>query len=266
MLTDVWRKSLFDQRRALVGWTASIVGVVLLYAAMWPSVRNQPSLSDFLDKMPEAFRSLFASAGADMSTPAGYIQIELMSFMAPALLTVYAVGQGSTAIAGEEDHHTIDLLMGAPVSRTKVLLHKALALVAGTAFLAAVTGLALVAEGWLFDLSLPVRGVLAAMVHLTALCLVFGGVALAVGAATGHAGLARGAAAALVVVTYLVNGLGPMVSWLEPVQKFSPFYQYSAHDPLRTGMSYPALLVSVVTFLVLVSVGVRGFARRDLRG
>jgi ABC-2 type transport system permease protein len=266
MLADVWRKTLFDQRRALVGWLGSIVLVVLLYAAIWPSLRDQPSMNDFLDQMPEAFRSLFATAGADMSTPTGYIQIELMSFMAPALLTIYAVGQGSSAVAGEEDRHTIDLLLGAPVSRTRVLLEKSVALVVGTVLLAAVTGAALLLEGAAFDLSLPLSGVVAAMSHLAALCLVFGGVALAVGASTGHAGLAKGAAAAVVVVAYLVNGLGAMVSWLEPLQRYSPFYQYSAHDPLRTGMSYPALGVALGTFAVLVALAVWGFRRRDLRG
>lgn len=266
MLADVWRKTLFDQRRALVGWVSSIVLVVLLYAAIWPSLRDQPSMSDFLDQMPEAFRSLFATAGADMSTPTGYIQIELMSFMAPALLIIYAVGQGSSAVAGEEDRHSIDLLLGAPVSRTRVLLDKALALVIGTVLLVVVTGVALVLEGAAFDLHLPVSGVVAAMAHLAALALVFGGVALAVGAGTGHAGLARGTAAGLVVVAYLVNGLGSMVDWLEPLQRYSPFYQYAAHDPLRTGISYPALGVALATFVVLVAVAVWGFRRRDVRG
>ena len=46
-----------------------------------------------------------------------------------------------------------------------------------------------------------------------------------------------GVPAAVAVVAYLVNGLGPMVSWLEPVQELSPFYQYIAHDPLRNGVS-----------------------------
>ncbi|HET8766264.1 MAG TPA: ABC transporter permease subunit, partial [Pedococcus sp.] len=171
MLADVWRKTLFDQRRALVGWVSSIVLVVLLYAAIWPSLRDQPSMSDFLDQMPEAFRSLFATAGADMSTPTGYIQIELMSFMAPALLIIYAVGQGSSAVAGEEDRHSLDLLLGAPVSRTRVLLDKALALVIGTVLLVVVTGAALVLEGAAFDLHLPLSGVVAAMTHLAALSL-----------------------------------------------------------------------------------------------
>jgi ABC-2 type transport system permease protein len=68
------------------------------------------------------------------------------------------------------------------------------------------------------------------------------------------------------VVAYVVNGLGPMVDWLEPLQRFSPFYQYIGHDPLRTGLSGPAIGVSVATIAVLTAVAALGLIRRDIRG
>ena len=266
MLHNVALKTLHDQRRSLVGWVVAVVLLVLMYAAIWPSIRDQPSMSDFLDQMPEAFRSLFATSAADMSTAVGYIQIELMSFMGPTLLIRYAVGQGSGAVAGEEDRHTLDLLLGSPVSRSRVVLEKAAAMVVGTVGLSAATGAALVLVGRLFDLDLPVGRTAAAMLHLTLLGLVFGALALAVGAATGSPGRSRGVAAAVAVLAYLVNGLGGLVDWLRPFQRLSPFYQYSAHDPLRTGVSWPAVAVAVVTVAVLVAGAVWGFGRRDVRG
>lgn len=266
MLGDVCLKTLRDQRRSLVGWVVGIVLIVLMYAAIWPSIKGQPSLSDFLDQMPEAFRSLFATSGADMSTPTGYIQIELMSFMGPILVLLYSVTQGTAAVAGEEDRRTLDLLLTNPVSRTQVLLEKAVALVTGTVLLAAITGLSLVLIGNLWDMDLPPGLVAAAMLHLALLGLVFGALALAIGAATGRTALARGIPAFVAVVAYMVNGLGGMVSWLEPLQRYSPFYQYIAHDPLRHGVSWSAVLVALAEVVVLVAIAVWGFRRRDVRG
>ncbi|MDF2093355.1 ABC transporter permease subunit [Knoellia sp. 3-2P3] len=266
MLRSVFAKTAYEQRRSLLGWATAIVLLVLMYAAIWPGIRDQPSLNDFLDTMPEAFRSLFASSGADMSTPVGYIQIELMSFMGPILVILYAVAQGSRGVAGEEDRRTMDLLLAEPVSRTRVLLEKAGAMVAGTFVLSATLGLALVVEGRLFDMVIPVDRVAAAMLHLALLGLVFGAMALAVGAVTGDVGLSRAIPTGVAVVAYLVNGLGAMVSWLEPLQPYSPFYQYIAHDPLRTGVSGPAAAVAAATVVVFVAVGVWGFRRRDVRG
>ncbi len=266
MFRSTFLKALHDQRRSLPGWLASIGLIVLMYAAIWPSIRDQPSISDFLDQMPPAFRSLFATAGADMSTPVGYIQIEMMSFIGPILVIAYGVTRGADAVAGEEERHTLDLELSSPVGRSRLLVEKAAAMGAGTAVLAAAAGVALILEGRLFDMVLPVDTVTAAMVHLALLGMVFGMVALALGAVTGRSGLSRAVPAAVAVVAYLVNALGPLVSWLGPLRSLSPFYQYIGHDPLRTGISVPALLVATGTVLALGVGAVWAFRRRDVRG
>jgi ABC-2 type transport system permease protein len=264
MFRSVWTKTLYEQRRALLAWVVSLVLLVAMYVAIWPSIKAQPSLSDFLNNMPETFRALFAASGADMSTPVGYIQIELMSFMGPLIVILYAVVAGAAAVAGEEDRHTLDLLLANPVSRGRIVLEKAAAMVLGTFALAAVTGLALVLEGGWADMALPVGGVAAAMLHLALLGVVFGALALAIGAAFGHAGASRAVPAVVAVVAYVVNGLAPQVSWLQPVRKLSPFYQFNGHDPLRNGVSGAAVLIAVGTVVVLVALAVAGFRRRDV--
>ena len=263
MLRSVLLKTLYDQRRALLAWVVSLVLLVAMYVAIWPSIKNEPAMSDFLNRMPEAFRSLFAASGADMSTPVGYIQIELMSFLGPLIVIMYAVVGGSAAVAGEEDRHTLDLLLANPVSRARIVLEKAAAMTLGTFALAAVTGAALLLEGSWADMNLPVDGVVAAMLHMALLGLVFGALALAIGAGFGQASVSRAVPAVIAVVAYVVNGLAPQVSWLRPARKLSPFYQFNGHDPLRNGVSATAVLVSVATVVVLVTLAVIGFRRRD---
>ena len=263
MLRDVLSKTLRDQRRSYLGWSISVVLLAAMYISLWPSLRNS-SMATFLDQMPEAFRNLFAMSGADMSTPVGYIQVEFLSFMGPILVILYAVLAGSGAIAGEEDRRTLDLLLATPVSRRRVVIDKAVAMVLGTVGLVVVLGLSILLEGAFVDMHLPAGTVAAAMLHLGLLGLVFGALALALGAGTGRLGISRGVPALLAVVAYALNGLGGLVSWLEPWQKLSPFYQYSAHDPLRQGVSWPAVAVAVATIIVLVVTAVWSFERRDV--
>jgi ABC-2 type transport system permease protein len=127
-----------------------------------------------------------------------------------------------------------------------------------------VTGLALLGEGSLAQMTLPAGGVAAAMTHMILLALVFGTMALAIGAATGHPAVSRAIPAIVAVIAYVVNGLASVVFWLKPAQKLSPFYQYSGHDPLRHGLSWPAILVAVATIAVLAAIAVAAFRRRDL--
>ena len=264
MLRTITTKTLFDQRRALIGWSVSLVALVGMYAAIWPSIRDQPSMNDFLHQMPEAFRALFAASGADMSTPTGYVQIELLSFMGPMLLLIYAITAGAGAVAGEEDRHTLDLLLANPIGRGRLVGEKFLAMLAGTTLLAAVLAVALISEGAAAGMRLPAGRVVAAMTHLGLLALVFGALALAIGSATGHPGAARAVPGVLAVAAYILNGLGGVVDWLAPLRKLSPFYQYAGHDPLRTGLSLPALGISLATIGVLLAVAVVAFRRRDV--
>ena len=257
-------KTLFDQRKGLLAWTVSLMLLVGMYVAIWPSICDQPAMTDFLNSMPPALRSMLAMSGADMSTPIGYVKIELLSLMAPLLVLLYAVTTGAAAVAGEEDRHTMDLLLANPVSRGRVVLEKLAAMAAGIILLAGVTAAALLVESPLADMSLPTGPILAAMLHLALLAMVFGTLAAAVGGATGNLVAARAVPALLAVVAYIVNGLGPQVSWLEPVQRFSPFYQYAGHDPLITGLSVPAVLVAVGTIAALAMICVAGFRRRDV--
>jgi ABC-2 type transport system permease protein len=264
MLRNVALKTLFDGRRALLAWAVSLALLVAMYVAIWPSMRGQPSMSDFLDQMPEAMRSLFATTGADLSTPVGYLQVELFSFLGPLVLILYTVTAGAAAVAGEEDRRTMDLLLSVPVSRARVVVEKLVAMGVGVLLLAVVGVLALMGEGSLADMGLPWGNVAAAMLHMALLALVFGALALAIGASTGHGALSRAVPAVVAVLAYVVNGLAPVVSWLKPLQKLSPFYQYVGHDPLRNGVSWPSVGVAVATVLVWCVVAVLGFRRRDV--
>jgi beta-exotoxin I transport system permease protein len=95
--------------------------------------------------------------------------------------------------------------------------------------------------------------------------LQFGALALLVGAATGHVAASRALPALIAVVAYLVKAFAPLVSWLSPRRRPSPFYLYIGHDPLRTGFSVAGIAVGVATTAVLVGLAIAAFGRRDVR-
>jgi ABC-2 type transport system permease protein len=265
MLHSVGLKTLRDQRRSLVVWATSVVLLVGMYAGFYPSFKDSNAYNDLVNQMPKALRDLFtAGVGGDFSSGAGYVYMEMLSFMAPMLVLLFAIGAGANAIAGEEEKHTLDLLMATPVSRARVVLEKYAALCAGVLAIVAAMAVALVAFGAAAGMGLHTLNVVASMLHLALLGLVFGAVALLVGSATGRIAWARGIAALLAVVTYLVNGFATSVSWIRPAQKLSPFYQYIGHDPIRHGVSVAAIGIAVTTLSVLLVAAVWAFRRRDL--
>jgi ABC-2 type transport system permease protein len=259
---EIARQTLRLQRRGLALWITGVVLLVGLYGSLWPSIKDQSSLTDLMDQMPEVLRSLLAAA--DMSTPVGYVQTELLGLTGPLLVIMFAVVTGANGIAGEEDRRSLELLLANPVTRTRVVLERIVAMLVGTAALVTAIGAALVVVGRPAGLDLPVGRIAAAMLHLGLLGAVFGTLAAAVGAATGRLTLARAVPAVAAVLAYLVNGLAPLVDRLEPFRELSPFAQYSGHTPLAHGVSVAAAAVSAGTVLVLTASAAATFRRRDV--
>jgi hypothetical protein len=67
MLRDVFTKSLRDQRWSLLGWSIGVVLLVVVEAAVWPTMRDMQNLDELLKGYPDAMKSLF-DLGA-MSVP-----------------------------------------------------------------------------------------------------------------------------------------------------------------------------------------------------
>jgi ABC-2 type transport system permease protein len=265
MLPNVLTRTVRDQRRSLAAWGVAIIALVGVYLAVYPSIRGNTSYTKLIDEMPKAYRALFSvTSGADFTSAAGYLNTELLSFMGPLLVLLYAIGAGSAAVAGEEDRHTMDLLLANPVCRSRVLLEMFAALVRGVTLLMVVLWAALVAGGAAAGMDTPIANSAAAVAHLGLLGIEFGALALLVGAVTGHLTAARAVPALVAVVAYLVNGFGQLVSWLHPLRPISPFYDYNGHDPLRSGLWPTGLAVVLVTTAILIVAAAAAFRRRDI--
>lgn len=255
-------KSLRDQRRAAFGWAIGLVGVAVLYSVFYPSIRDSaPDLSAYIDKLPDAFKNII---GTDFTSPAGYLRTELFSVMGPVLILVWAIGTGARATAGEEEKGTLDTLLSTPLRRRTVLAAKAISAVGVAAGLSAALFVVLRLLGPVFDLQVPAGDLAGACLLFGLLGLAFGSIALAIGAWTGHRGLAASVAGGYAAFSYILHALAPSVDALGPLHPLSPFRWYLDPDPLTGSLS----LRNIAVLLAIASAGYVlawiGFERRDL--
>ncbi len=266
MLSNVFLKSLRDERKALALWGVGTALLIAMMVAFYPSIKDNEQIEELVETYPENLLALMGIENlADISSGAGYLSLELFGFMAPLLFTIYAVRLGSGAVAGEESRGTLEVLLSEPITRGRLVVQKAAAMVSATVLLAVVywAVLAIGAAGAGMDVS-PLR-LAAATFGLLLLGLAFGALALAVGCLTGSWGTSVGVVSAVAVGTHLLNAVGGMVDYLEPVRWLTPFYYYNGAEPLRNGLhaGHAAILVAAVAVLVVVAHF--GLQRRDLR-
>ena len=252
------------RRRSALGWSGGVLVLVLWLAAMYPSVRDQPIFKDLLSNYPPELRALFGNE-SDITTPIGYLKLELFSFMLPVLMLIAAIGAGAGILAGEEERGRLGLALARPISRRQLVVGRALAATQFVSVIAVVGAVGLAVIAPTVALHLPVARLLAGWACLWLLSLVFGAIALTVGAITARRSLGITVAAAIGVASYLADSFAGFAPWLRVVRRVSPFAHTLGLDPLRVGFRWWHLGGMVVAAVVIVAIGAEVFDRRDLR-
>lgn len=265
MLRDVFRKSLWEQRRALLWWAVGIVGFLSITIAFYPSLKDSATqLQDYLEQIPESLRNIFIGSETDITSPIGYLNSQVFAGNGAIVFLVFAIGAGARAIAGEEEKGTLELLLATPVTRRTVVLQKLWAMTVALGGLAAVLYAGLIATGRPVGLTVSPVDLLAATVHQYVFALGFGTIALAIGCLRGRKALAIGITTSVAVFAFLLNGLAPLTDATAWMRLLSPFYYANGSTPLRFGFA-PDHLGVLVAIVVLAAVGaVWAFERRDL--
>lgn len=265
MLRSVYRKTMWDRRRAMMWWTIGIVALAAMTVAFYPSIAaDQEAYEQLLDAYPEELLSFFGIEDAsELASPEGFVNSQLYANVFPIMLFIFTIGMGTAVIAGEEDRRTMDLLLSHPISRDRVVLHAFGAMATLSGVLTAALLLVLVVANAPTGLDISIVGLLAANVGGWLLGLMFGVFALALGAVTGRRGLTIGLSAGVAVAAFFLYGLAPLVDALEPAQKLSPFWWFLGPKPLNDGFDI-MLLLMVAWIAVGVAVALWGFRRRDV--
>lgn len=262
MRRSVFGKMLWDQRRSLLGWAIGITVVGTFYAAFYPMV-NTPEMRQALESYPQGM--LEALGMTDATSVAGYLGSTTFGLLGPTLIIVFAAAIGGSAIAGDEEQGRLDLVLAHPISRWNVLAQRFAAIGAamlGVCLILAATLIAISGPFGLGEVS-PVNFV-ATSVQLAVFGLLFGGLAIAAGAASGRRSVAFALVAIVGVIGFFGNNLGPSIEGLEWLQRLSPFYYYSGGEPLRNGFQAIDTGVLLIVALVLVGLGGLRFDRRDV--
>ena len=255
---NVASKSLRDQRWQIVGYGLALLSMAAMIVFIWPSYKTTVATID----LPQAVQAFL---GSDLSyaTAPGFVSAEFFSWI-PVLLIIYAVVQGTGAIAGEEGSGTIDLLMAQPVARSTMVLQKCLAFCAGAVLVVALGFVGFAVSIPFISIDIALSDAAVASANLLPITLLFFTFSLWLGAVAASRGMAAGAAVAVATATYFVNSLASGVDQLSGLRYASPFYYYGAGLPLVKGIDWPHVALLFGVSVLFLALSLRAFERRDI--
>lgn len=228
-------KSLLDRRRSLAWNSLGLAAMIAWLGVLFPLLRDSQAFAGFLDNFPPELMAAFGIDPATYLTGAGFMYAYLYYLFAPLLLLIFVIGAVVSEAAAEERDGLMDMLLSAPVSRTRVFWEKAGGPALASLALVGVMTVALLAAGAASGMGLRVTGVIAAGASLWLLGLLYGAVALLVWAVAGRPAAAGAGAGLLAVTAWFISSFAGLFPWLEALAAASPFSWYLDPNPLLEG-------------------------------
>lgn len=265
MLKNVFVKTLRDQRWSLLYWSIGLIAIAVIYVVIYPSISSMEAMNQYLEELPEGLMEMFTGGEViDYTSPVGYFNTELFSFMAPLIFLIFSIGFGTGAIAGEEEKGTLDFLLANPVPRWRVVVEKFGVMLVCVTVLTFIFWASLAISMVVIDVNLSLLKLAAALLGNMVLGLVFGAFSLWLGCLKGSRGLCFGISGGLAVLTYLLYALGSIVEGLKDYRFLSPFYHFLEPNILKNGIDPVHMLVLVGLVVVLFLASIPAFTRRDI--
>ena len=257
-------QALKERRYSILGWIAGTLALGSLVVAIYPTIRDSEPFQELLRRAPRGIMALVGIDPRIITTGIGFVQAQLYTVVAPVVALSFAIQAGASATASEEESGTADLLFSLPVQRYRVILARFAALALLTLAIVAALALTLLIGNATVDLGLPLEGIIGVTLSLWLLAIFHGALAMVVGGWRGRRTVAGGVTVAFAFASFFLQGLAPLVGWLRPLARLTPFHWYHAGNPVKDGAGSGAATLAIAT-LAMLALAVVAFQRRDLR-
>ena len=258
-------KSLRDLCGLILAWGIGLLLLAAVIVCLFSSVRDNGSLKS-IDAIIQGLTPLIRAAILDVPSVTdfeGFMSLEFFHYL-PLFLAIFAIVEGSAAIALEEERRTIDLLMAQPVSRWRVVVEKCAALVVAMYVIAGLSGLGLVAATQFVPVEIPWYRLVLAATNAVPPALVVGALSLLGSCVMRRRRYAAIAGAVFLAASFFLNVLGQIVNPLKPWRILSVFYSHSESRPLTGDLIPEHTVYLLAATVLLVATAVFAFRRKEL--
>jgi beta-exotoxin I transport system permease protein len=241
---------------AIAAWS---VFLPVIYSSFGPQIKQIVDSGIFPQQ-------LMSFGGGDPFSLGGAIALGYIHPIAIILVAIFAVGFSTTAVAGERQRGTLEVVLARPVSRRRlyVTLLVALILFTGIILAASIVGtiLGCAAAGVLDEL--PTAQLPLLWLNGMLLWVAIGAIGLAASVSFDRLTPAIGVTLAIVIVSYFLDILGSLWSDAAGLQPYSIFHYLAAKDVLAGTVNAAGFALLGAVAVAAIGWALVVFPRRDL--
>jgi ABC-2 type transport system permease protein len=249
---------LSDRRRSLLAWGVPLGLWSAFIVLIFPSVEG--ALSKAIKNYPPALKEAFGIG--ELTNVEQYLHAEMLSLIVPLALGYLAVRAVASGLTGAAESGRLDVLLSAPVSRSRLA---AASFVATAVELAIVLALAVILTGLgslVSGADLSLGSALVGYANVWPLALVFAGLGVIATGFSLRTSVVTGAVAGVLVTMYVIDLIGKLDPGLSGIRYASVFKYYG--NAIEDGIEPIAFIGVTAAAIIFAAVGAWLFERRDL--
>ena len=249
--------------KSFISWAAVMVTMNSIELSVYPTMsKSGASMKSFLDSFPEGFKKMFRME--DYFSGPGFLNTELFSLIIPMVMIGVGLAWGAGATADDEERGTADLLFALPITRSKILWSRLIAMISALALLALINFLNLMIGARFVDMKLAASQVAAGSLGCFLIGMLFASLGALFGAASGKRGASLGIGSGIAILFYVFYTITAIVSKFNFVKPINPFQWLIDANQLIDGFDW----MTNLRFLVLTGLAAAAASliinRRDI--
>jgi ABC-2 type transport system permease protein len=252
------RTHLYDRRRSVWAWGIPLGLMSAFIVAIFPSVED--SISKAVQGYPQGLKEAFGIG--ELSNVEQYLQAEMLSLIVPLALGYLAVRAIASGLTGAAESGRLDVLLSAPVSRTRLVLAGFLATAVELAAVLLVTALLTGLGSILAGAGLDAGAAAAGFANVWPLALLFAGCGAVAAGFSPRTSVVTGSVAGVLVAMYVIDLVGRLDPDLDGLRYLSVFKYYG--NAIEDGIEPLAFAGVTLGACLLAALGAWLFERRDL--
>ena len=249
---------LSDRRRSVLAWGLPLGLMSAFIVAIFPSVEE--SIAKAVQGYPQGLKEAFGIG--ELTNVEQYLHAEMLSLIVPLALGYLAVRAVASGLTGAAESGRLDVLLSAPVSRSRLVaasfLATAVELAAVLLLTGALTGLGSILAGS----GLAAGPAVAGFANVWPLALLFAGLGAIAAGFSLRTSVVTGSVAGVLVGMYVLDLVGRLDPGLDAVRYLSVFRYYG--NAIEDGIEPLAFAGVTLAACLLAAIGAWLFERRDL--
>jgi ABC-2 type transport system permease protein len=261
---NIFFRELKANLKSLIIWGGIVILFVVIGISKFSAYEGNPAMLAILDEMPPALLNAFNMEAFNLTTISGFFGVMFTYFA--LIASISAAMWGSDIISKEERDKTVEFSLTLPVTRSRVVTAKTLAVLVNCIGLLLIMWGASLASSAQYQPDSEFYAFLRlSMLAMFIMQLIFLSIGIFLGCAMKQYRRASSVAVSLLLGTYFLSIISDLHENLEFLKYFSPFKYFDAGVLLRESkLDLTYVWISVGIIAVTMVGAYLTYARRDL--